>query len=793
MASLARNESKRRKSVTRHFDDSGRAYYHDEESNATSWEVPEGSDVIEPKDQNTTIDSLSSQVKRIQLTRGAGWETCLDNTTGNYYYWHKQSGVTQWDIPAELVEARKAQRRAAAEKATAQGAAATASAGAAAGGAKKKRNSKMLWKRASFVALAGVKMKKATTRSRRRVVASESTDVNSYVKRTINKPPAVRDLIKNAMGTNFVFAQLTNRVVEDMVDAMAPFEAQEGFEIIRQGEKGDFFYVIQVGACDVIIDGKKVATLEQGKSFGELALFYNCPRNASILAAQDCLLWRIGRLAFRGLLMQGATQNSTVAMSALKQISWLRNLSEEELGIVASACTAEDFAEGDTIIKKGDHGDKFYIISTGMVKCIVDAHRPPLFLGPKKFFGELALLHDQPRAADVVAARRTEVLSLTRHAFHVLLGSVHDQLVVSYDGQEGKAPSPSKARIAVVAESKAAPAADRVMNENNIQLHELEQIQVLGEGTFGRVQLVRHARTSSKWALKIMQKAQVQSSGQTKAVMLEKEVMCRLSHPLVLRLEATYQSNDLLYMLLEVIPGGELFQLLADSETGVVPVSQARFYTACVVDAFSYMHGLKIVYRDLKPENLLIAANGYLKVIDFGFAKFLDKAPYKTFTFCGTPEYFAPEMMKGQGYSQSVDTWGIGILLYEMLYGYTPFADFENGDPRTTMKYIIQNKVSFPGDVPHDPQAKDFILGLLQKSVVDRMGTGAAGVKEAKKHSFFSSFDWAAFNRQNLRAPWIPEMGSEGVVDTTEEYMTFEEYQRSVPAYAGDQAWCAKW
>jgi cGMP-dependent protein kinase len=463
------------------------------------------------------------------------------------------------------------------------------------------------------------------------------------------------------------------------------------------------------------------------------------------------------------------------------------------MGRVASHCVLEEFAKDQKIINKGDHGDKFYIIKSGMVKCKIDDVHPALFLGPKKFFGERALLRDQPRAAHVIAARPTECLSLTRHAFHVLLGPIHADLQKEYSG--GGAPAaPVKVKQQAPVRVFAPAEKEEKFNHHNIQLNELTMGPVLGEGTFGRVQLVTHARTSSKWALKIMMKGQIAEMGQTKATMLEKDVMMKIRHPLCLRLEATFMSKNLLYMMLEIVHGGELFQLLADSQTGVVSPNDARFYAACVIDAFSFLHGQGVVYRDLKPENLLIDKAGYLKVIDYGFAKFLTESPYKTFTFCGTPEYFAPEMMAGQGYAHSVDTWGVGILIYEMLYGFTPFADFEDNDPRKTMRYIMKNEVSFPPDGIKNELCENVIRGLLTKNADMRLGCDENGISDVKTHPMYNGFDWNKFYNMQMKSPWVPTLsGPDGVVETTEEYDTYDTYMRNVQKYKGSQKWCQEW
>ena len=202
------------------------------------------------------------------------------------------------------------------------------------------------------------------------------------------------------------------------------------------------------------------------------------------------------------------------------------------------------------------------------------------------------------------------------------------------------------------------------LNPTGLRLEDLEQLSTLGEGTFGRVKLVR-APDGRAFALKLQQKQAIVENGQCSNIMNEKNVMAALQHPFILRLEATFQDRDVLYMLLELVPGGELFTLLTTNEEGILGEAHARFYAAGVIDAFRYSHGKNILYRDLKPENLLIDKWGYIKVVDFGFGKVV---PDRTFTLCGTPDYFAPETVTGKGYDKSVDYWALGVLIYEMLY-----------------------------------------------------------------------------------------------------------------------------
>ena len=190
-----------------------------------------------------------------------------------------------------------------------------------------------------------------------------------------------------------------------------------------------------------------------------------------------------------------------------------------------------------------------------------------------------------------------------------------------------------------------------------IHMKDLKVHNILGVGTFGRVKLVVHKPTDTPYALKCMRKGQIIALKQVEHVMNEKKILAMCDHPFLLQLAAAYQDSDELYMLLELALGGELFTILRERQKFDEPTS--RFYGANVAAAFEYLHERKIVYRDLKPENLLLDGKGYLKVVDFGFAKIIVD---RTWTLCGTPEYLAPEIIRSKGHGKGVDWWALAIL-----------------------------------------------------------------------------------------------------------------------------------
>merc|ERR1711972_512971 len=233
--------------------------------------------------------------------------------------------------------------------------------------------------------------------------------------------------------------------------------------------------------------------------------------------------------------------------------------------------------------------------------------------------------------------------------------------------------------------------------------------------------------------------------GQQSHILNEKKVMSMLDNPFLVNLRATYKDEYRVYFLLEACLGGELFTILRKMRS--FDEATARFYCSCVVEAFDYMHQRDIIYRDLKPENLVLTNTGYLKVTDFGFAKIV---PNKTFTLCGTPDYLAPEIVTGQGHGKGVDWWTLGILIYEMLASFPPFFDDE---PIETYRKIIKGRVKFPRYFT--PEARDLIRGLLRNKPTKRLGILKGGADNIRKHGWFYQFNWDKLYKGTLTAPIV--------------------------------------
>lgn len=265
----------------------------------------------------------------------------------------------------------------------------------------------------------------------------------------------------------------------------------------------------------------------------------------------------------------------------------------------------------------------------------------------------------------------------------------------------------------------------------NVKLSDLKILTTLGVGGFGRVELVQISnRPTKSYALKQMKKAQIVETRQQQHIMSEKEIMGEANCDFIVKLFKTFKDEKYLYMLMESCLGGELWTVLRDK--GHFDDGTTRFYTACVVQAFDYLHSRNIIYRDLKPENLLLDNQGYVKLVDFGFAKKLQTGR-KTWTFCGTPEYVAPEVILNKGHDISADYWSLGVLMFELLTGTPPFT---GSDPMKTYNIILKgiDAIEFPRNITRNAMA--LIKKLCRDNPAERLGYQKGGISEIQKHKY---------------------------------------------------------
>ncbi|NWR40536.1 AKT2 kinase, partial [Tachuris rubrigastra] len=288
-------------------------------------------------------------------------------------------------------------------------------------------------------------------------------------------------------------------------------------------------------------------------------------------------------------------------------------------------------------------------------------------------------------------------------------------------------------------------------------MNDFDYLKLLGKGTFGKVILVREKASGRYYAMKILRKDVVIAKDEVAHTVTESRVLQNTRHPFLTALKYAFQTHDRLCFVMEYANGGELFFHL--SRERVFSEDRARFYGAEIVSALEYLHSRDVVYRDIKLENLMLDKDGHIKITDFGLCKegVTDGATMRT--FCGTPEYLAPEVLEDNDYGRAVDWWGLGVVMYEMLCGRLPFY---NQDHERLFELILGQELRFPRAL--GPEARALLGGLLRKDPKLRLGGGPRDAQEVMEHRFFSGIDWQDVVQRKLVPPFRPQVTSE--VDT---------------------------
>ncbi|KAI0239916.1 cytochrome c oxidase subunit 1 [Massospora cicadina] len=284
----------------------------------------------------------------------------------------------------------------------------------------------------------------------------------------------------------------------------------------------------------------------------------------------------------------------------------------------------------------------------------------------------------------------------------------------------------------------------------SFQLSDFQLLKTLGTGTFGRVYLTRYKTTENYFAMKVLLKTEIVRLKQVEHINSEKDILFQVRHPFIVNLACTFQDPMNLYLLLEYVPGGELFTHLR--RAGRFSNATTRFYASEIFLAVEYLHSQNVIIR------------GHIKITDFGFAKRVED---RTWTLCGTPEYLAPEIIQSKGHGKAADWWALGILVFEMLAGYPPFFD---DNPFGIYEKILVGKVHFPSHI--DPYAKDLIKRLLAQDRSKRLGNLKNGPLDVKSHKWFRETDWNALlsRSTNQQGPIIPPFLHPGDTSNFEEY-----------------------
>ena len=479
--------------------------------------------------------------------------------------------------------------------------------------------------------------------------------------------------------------------------------------------------------------------------------------------------------------------------------------------MIIKAFEPVQYKEGNTIIQQGQKDDHMYVVEDGTVQFQVN-NNVVATGGAGTTFGDQNLLHSSPAKASVIAAQPMKVFRLHQETYRGILQQKHLVEEVKHQQQKKEreqqvSKSPGRGRKPVLAADLLGKKSSSKEDEEwwkdskrvqlqvairkaleKVQQDELERITVLGEGQFGEVWLVgatinvKISKNKKGWvaekdrhefALKLQSTHdEMREEMAVTAIKSEIKAMKALSdHPFVATLYKSYETEENMDMLLGLIPGGELWDVIhkEDEATGDwfsgISEGDARFYSLVVADTLGYLHSKKYIFRDLKPENIMIDGKGYPMIVDFGFCKYLAKGANtgKTFTFCGTPNYVAPEIVRNQGHNAAADYWALGVVIFEMIEGENPFY-YDDMEQMELYRAICEDPPEKLDEKAHSKQVRNLIDEMLVKDPKLRITT-----KGIIEHAWYEGLSLKKLRARKIKAPWKPSGGEDDDDDDEDE------------------------
>eukprot|EP01051_Picozoa_sp_SAG22_P010083 SAG22_NODE_885_length_6667_cov_2.429507_3_plen_650_part_00 len=497
-----------------------------------------------------------------------------------------------------------------------------------------------------------------------------------------------REFIRQAVRHEDLFAHLQPEQCKMIVAAMGRAEYSEGDTVIKKDDVSSYFYVLEAGQCTVETSDGDVFVLAHGSSFGESSMLHQTISTRTIRARTKCLLWRLERTVYLGIVVRTTAQRKAKYEKLLGRVSLLRSITPIERALVADSLKSHHVRADEVVMRIGDKGEYFFIVVKGTLVVMDSVGRQLAQRVEGEYFGEKALLTDEPRSATIAAVTDCELARIDKKTFVRLIGAVKDLNFREYaEGEEGKADRLILEQAQHTRQKVATLPASTEIRKQDQKLVAFETVGQLGRGAFGVVCLVRYRLNNKCYAVKAINKRMIVQKKHVTKVISEREnlVLCSCdpaASKWTVPLHAAFQDERNLYLMMDFMPGGELFSLMP------LKLREVRLVAAQVALALIAIHNLGVIHRDLKPENLLINREGHVKIGDFGLSK---RVVDRTFTFCGTPDYMAPEVIQNLGHNKAVDYWALGCLIYEMFVGDAPF--YRPGAESKVFERILRPKV----------------------------------------------------------------------------------------------------
>eukprot|EP00931_Biecheleriopsis_adriatica_P026619 TRINITY_DN16179_c0_g1_i1.p1 TRINITY_DN16179_c0_g1~~TRINITY_DN16179_c0_g1_i1.p1 ORF type:complete len:914 (-),score=141.05 TRINITY_DN16179_c0_g1_i1:103-2844(-) len=551
-------------------------------------------------------------------------------------------------------------------------------------------------------------------------------------------------------------------------------EVKAGDCVLTLNRDNNYFYIVQAGSlvqnyddsgsghadpsggvaslsADEATEATAARLLEPGSCFGWETLMYNTLSHYTVCAKEDSVLWTVSRRQFKEACYKVPLAKLERYYKYLDGVEAFNMLLESEKKMLASVMIELSYAPGQILYKQGETAADMYVLISGELIVEQDGAIVTKLQGSQvPIFGQGALLTDDVRESTVRVSPDggdARCLSLDRASFDIVLGPLKSLLGTKSSNAESTASMPPR---------------EKIWRKN------LRKIGLLGCGGFGVVELSEDIRVGGTYALKAVSKGYIVKSGMQQNVLNEKATMMALSSPFCIRLYETYNGVQSLYFLMEPALGGELYATY-NRKGFHGSVKHAQFYLASALLALVHMHERRILYRAIKPEDILIDEYGNCKLCDFGLSKFVIG---KTYTTCGTPEYFAPELIAGSGHNHALDWWCWGILLFELLGGHTPF---ESASPMQIYSKVMKgiDRVAFPasckGPVEH------LIKAMLRKDSNDRLACQPGGTSNIMTHAWYSGYDWDSHSNLTMEPPYRP------VVKSKKDLSNFTARKEDIP------------
>ena len=444
----------------------------------------------------------------------------------------------------------------------------------------------------------------------------------------------------------------------------------------------------------------------------------------NLVAEPDCILAEIDFAKFKetvgGDLNEAQTKSNQLA--SFEHVPMFRILSDDKIEYLQNNLQIESFANGKKIITQGEIGDKLFIIKKGRVDFFVNSRYIRSLNDGEEFGARSLILSTEKRSATAIANGEVTCYTLTADIFKSIL---EPNLYEYFTNKI-------------------------FFEDNTIELKDLDNVKELGSGNFGSVNLVRNKKNKFLYAIKALNLEQIKIENLEECVEVERDVLLKIDHPFIMKMVKYLKNDRYIFFINEYIKGKELWEVIRD--IGLLNKEQTQYYGGSILLAIDYLHKQKIIYRDIKPENVMVSVKGYIKIIDFGTVKEIQD---RTSTIIGTSHYMAPEITKGEGYSFQVDIWSIAICMYEFFCGKLPFGE-DYDDPMDIYRAVSQEELTFPSFVK-DEKFMQLMQKMLRKSPTNRLWK----FKQIKEDPYFKDFDWNKLISLSYPPPYKLKMKEE--------------------------------